>query len=145
MIVHSENEMIQFGRDFAKKIQPPVTIELIGDVGAGKTTFTRGLAAGLGIAEPVTSPSFTISKRYVIPAKSNSAPSELIHYDFYRLPDPGIMRDELLESVNNSNNIVVIEWGNSVSDVLPEQTVHLEFSLNEDGSRNIKISPERFA
>ena len=56
--------MIRAGSEFAKKLQAPAVLELLGDVGSGKTTFTRGLAQGLGVKEPVTSPSFTLSKEY---------------------------------------------------------------------------------
>ena len=78
MNISSEQEMMEFGRGFAKKITKPAIIELVGDVGAGKTTFVRGLAEGLGIKEPITSPSFTISKSYALPGGGR-----LIHYDFY--------------------------------------------------------------
>ena len=66
MNIKSEQEMLSFGKKFAKQITPPVVIELIGDVGTGKTTFTRGLAQGLNIKEPVTSPSFTISMLFLM-------------------------------------------------------------------------------
>ena len=59
--------MLDFGKEFAKKVSPGQAIELLGDVGAGKTTFTRGLAEGLGVKESITSPSFTISKTYALP------------------------------------------------------------------------------
>ena len=64
MKITSEQEMLDYGKSFASKLSVPCVIELLGDVGTGKTTFTRGLAEGLGIKEPVTSPSFTISKSY---------------------------------------------------------------------------------
>ena len=89
MIIHSEQEMLNYGHDFAAN--NPHIIELVGDVGAGKTTFVRGLAKGLGIEDPITSPSFTISKSYALPKNQGY----LIHYDFYRLPDPGIMLEDL--------------------------------------------------
>ena len=94
MKISSEEEMINFGREFAKTVQAPQVIELIGDVGAGKTTFVRGLAEGLGITTPVTSPSFTISKEYAFPN------GRLVHYDFYRLPDPGLMSEDLYEAIS---------------------------------------------
>ena len=72
--------MFELGQKIGKTLVPPVVVELLGDVGVGKTTFTRGLAKGLGVKEPVTSPSFTISKTYALPEGKN-----LIHYDFYRL------------------------------------------------------------
>lgn len=132
MKITSEAEMLEFGQKFAEKLQLPAVIELIGDVGAGKTTFTRGLAVGLGVAEPVTSPSFTISKRYAFPG------GELVHYDFYRLDDPGIMRDELDETLNQPNSVVVVEWGGDVADLLPPSKHRLEIQLDTDGNRIIQ-------
>ena len=90
-----------------------LVVELIGDVGAGKTTFTRGLAEGLGITEPVTSPSFTISKSYPLQNGGN-----LIHYDFYRLSNPGLMAADLQENLTNPDNIIIVEWGESISSLL---------------------------
>ena len=136
--------MLQLGQKVATQLNPPAVLELVGDVGTGKTTFTRGLAAGLGVSDPVTSPSFTISKRYAFTAP-DGAPAELAHYDFYRLSDPGLMRDELAEALQQPNQIIVIEWGGDVADLLPETKFRLEFSLNPDGSRNIKPnSPAQF-
>lgn len=131
MNIASEAAMLDFGQNFAKNLELPAVIELVGDVGAGKTTFTRGLAKGLGVTEPVTSPSFTISKRYSFPG------GELVHYDFYRLDDPGIMRDELAETLSEPNSVVVVEWGGDVAELLPARKHHLKIRLNEDGSREI--------
>ena len=125
--------MMEFGRGFAKKITKPAIIELVGDVGAGKTTFVRGLAEGLGIKEPITSPSFTISKSYALPGGGR-----LIHYDFYRLPEPGIMVDDLVENLNNNDNIIVIEWGESIKEVLPEKHIKIEIYYTEEG-RTVKL------
>ena len=143
MRVNSEAEMLVFGQEFAKNLTLPAVIELVGDVGMGKTTFTRGLASGLGIETPITSPSFTISKRYafLIPQGTNqSSTGELIHYDFYRLDDPGIMRDEIAEALRDQNSVLVVEWGGDVADLLPETKNRLEFTLNDDGSREIQIA-----
>lgn len=136
MIVKTEAELIQFGRKLAQKIQLPAVIELIGDVGAGKTTLTRGLAEGLGVKEPVTSPSFTIAKRYHFPAPKNQV-GTLVHYDFYRLPDPGIMYEELAETIADPLSIAVIEWGESVSDLLPKEHIVLHLKINDDNTRTI--------
>lgn len=138
MNIVSEPDMLEFGRQFAHKITLPAVFELVGDVGAGKTTFTRGLASGLGIVEPVTSPSFTLSKRYAF--EYNHQPCELVHYDFYRLDDPGIMREELAETLSNPYSIVVIEWGGDVAKLLPEYKYSLEFQLQDDGSRKIVLN-----
>lgn len=156
--------MLQLGRDFAEQCLASPTqravFELIGDVGAGKTTFTRGLAEGLRAQEPVTSPSFTISKRYAFPLPeipekccknynpNNNNPDtsegQLIHYDFYRLDDPGIMRDELAEALAEPNSIIVVEWGSDIADLLPADKVRLEITLCKDGSRTVKIITSGF-
>ena len=130
MKITSEKEMLNFGKQFAKKC--PQVIELIGDVGAGKTTFTRGLATGLDITEPITSPSFNISKSYAL--KNGGY---LIHYDFYRLPDPGIMLDELRENLQNPKNIIIVEWGESVKNLLPEDRIKINITYNDDNSREV--------
>lgn len=134
-IITSEQDMLTYAEGFAKELKAPAVIELIGDVGAGKTTFTRGLAKGLGVKDPVTSPSFTISKHY--PFTKDNQPYTLIHYDFYRLPDPGLMSDDLIESINDETAITVIEWADSVSDLLPKKRITLKITLNDDGSRTI--------
>lgn len=130
MKINSEQEMLAFGEHFAKKAGPAgnTVIELIGDVGTGKTTFVRGLAKGLGVKEPVTSPSFTISKSYALPSGDN-----LIHYDFYRLSDPGLMADDLAENINNPQNIVIIEWGESISNLLPPDHLTIKINYAENG------------
>ena len=128
MIVKSEQEMIKCGREYAKKITRPAVIELVGDVGAGKTTFTKGLAEGLGANDEITSPSFTISKVYKLADGGN-----LVHYDFYRLSEPGLMVEDLTENLENPENVVVIEWGESVVDLLPKEHARVEIRYNEEG------------
>lgn len=131
----NEQQMIDFGKALAKTIKIPAVIELVGDVGAGKTTITKGLAQGLGIDEEITSPTFTLSKRYAFHHAGKDC--FLVHYDFYRLNDPGIMSEDLLENIHDPNTLTVIEWGDSVSDLLPEDHLRFHINFNEDGSRSI--------
>lgn len=149
--------MMALGRSLARQISLPAVLELIGDVGTGKTTFTKGLAEGLGATEAVTSPSFMISKRYGLrravndsgmsnqadgaQGEANGLGGELVHYDFYRLDDPGLMREELAEALAEDNNMVVVEWGGDVADLLPESKYQLKISLAEDGSRELDFNP----
>lgn len=133
MIVNNEEEMLKFGEDFFKDLKLPAVIELIGDVGAGKTTFTRGLAKGMGINEPVTSPSFMISKKYA------GKYGNLTHYDFYRLDDPGIMVEDLREAMMEDDSVVVIEWGNDIEGILPENRKMIKIEFRDDDSREIII------
>ncbi|MCR5700283.1 MAG: tRNA (adenosine(37)-N6)-threonylcarbamoyltransferase complex ATPase subunit type 1 TsaE [Candidatus Saccharibacteria bacterium] len=139
MNIKSEQEMLEFGQDFAsQKIQQnssgAILIELVGDVGAGKTTFTRGLAQGLGVKEPITSPSFTISKSYALPGGGN-----LVHYDFYRLSDPGLMIDDLQENLQNPHNIIVVEWGESLAEFLPKNHLKIHIAYTETGDRKVTL------
>lgn len=132
MIIRTEAEMIEYGRKLAHQLHPPLVIELLGDVGTGKTTLVRGIAEGLGISEPITSPSFVINKKYHTPHNFT-----LSHYDFYRLDDPGIMSAELDESINDPQTITIIEWAESVANVLPEHTT-ITIKYLEDGSRKLE-------
>ncbi|MBR2839827.1 tRNA (adenosine(37)-N6)-threonylcarbamoyltransferase complex ATPase subunit type 1 TsaE [Candidatus Saccharibacteria bacterium] len=134
MKITSEQAMLDFGKSFAKQIRPPAVIELIADVGAGKTTFVRGFAKGLGVKEPITSPSFTISKQYALPGNK-----KLVHYDFYRLPDPGLMSEDLQENLNDKNTIVIVEWADSISSILPNDHTRITINYNDDNTRNVDI------
>lgn len=110
-------------------------LELVGDVGSGKTTFTKGLAAGLGVDEDVQSPTFTISRVYTAPNGLT-----LHHYDFYRLPVPGIMAHDLAESTQDDRAVTVIEWGETVADVLPPRCVTVQLTNGEgENERIIRI------
>ena len=125
--------MIRAGSEFAKKLQAPAVLELLGDVGSGKTTFTRGLAQGLGVKEPVTSPSFTLSKEYA------GKKYRLVHYDFYRLVDPGIMAENLAEAISDQNTIAVVEWGQSIKKVLPKKRHTIEIKYIDENTREVLI------
>lgn len=145
MIFATEADLIDFAKSLGASLrsaEKTKVIELIGDVGAGKTTFTRGLALGLGISEPITSPSFNISKRYAFGQNR-----ELIHYDFYRLDDPGLMSFELAEALQEPSAIIVIEWAGTVANLLPVNRLKIEFKILPDGSRELtfngKPNPER--
>lgn len=136
MLIHSETEMIEYGKKLAQSLQAPQVLELLGDVGAGKTTLTRGIADGLGVQEPVSSPSFTISKEY------QGKKYRLVHYDFYRLNDPGIMSEDLLDSVSDDNTITIVEWGESIRDVLPENRLKITIKNLDENTR--EISEEQY-
>ena len=123
--------MLEFGKNYAAKLEIPAVIELVGDVGAGKTTFVRGLAFGLGITEPLSSPSFTISRFY------QGKKATLTHYDFYRLEDPGLMAEDLAESITDENNVTVIEWGQSIADILPPEHKVIEIKYIDENTREL--------
>lgn len=134
--ISSEQAMKAFGEHIGSLLHGGEVIELIGDVGAGKTTFVKGLALGLDIDEDIQSPSFTISRTY--DARDDL---RLIHYDFYRLDDAGIMKAELQESVNDPGVVTVIEWADIASDVLPDSRLTLQIIPTSETEREVTVSP----
>lgn len=132
--VHSETETKTLGETLGVLLRGGESIELVGDVGAGKTTFVKGVAKGLGVDEDVQSPSFTISRVYE--ARDGL---ELAHYDFYRLHDAGILADELRETVNDTAVITIIEWADIVEGVLPENRIRITFTSPTDTDRVLTI------
>lgn len=132
--VRSEAEMKTFGQQLGNLLRGGEVIELVGDVGAGKTTLTKGIATGLGIDEDVQSPTFTISRVY-----DTSSGLHLSHYDFYRLHDAGIMADELHEAVGDPQGITIIEWAKIVSGVLPDDRLTIHLVSPSESTRQIEI------
>jgi len=106
-------------------------------LGGGKTTFTQGLAKGLGSKDIVASPTFTISKIY----KARDG-VEIHHFDFYRLNEPGLVANQLEESLKDKNVITVIEWSDIVKGVLPEDRLSIKFepTASDPDERKITIS-----
>jgi tRNA threonylcarbamoyladenosine biosynthesis protein TsaE len=110
-------------------------IELTSDLGGGKTTFMKGFAKGMGITDVVQSPTFTIS--LIHPAPNGL---ELQHFDFYRLTEPGVMKAELAESLEQPNAVVAIEWGDIVHDILPANRITVDLTVPADETRTITIT-----
>jgi tRNA threonylcarbamoyladenosine biosynthesis protein TsaE len=117
-------------------------IELRSDLGGGKTTFVRGLARGAGSRDRVASPTFTLNKIYRAPHL------EIHHFDFYRLSEPGVVSDQLEESLQNSRVITVVEWSKIVEDVLPKDRLTIEFKpvADDPDERLVTVAyPEKYA
>ena len=130
--IKSTTDMIDFGAKLGAELRGGEVIELIGDVGAGKTTFTKGLAKGLAIAETVQSPSFTISRVY-------DGRLELVHYDFYRLNNAGVMALELADNLSDAEKVVVIEWAETVADILPKERIRIKISSPSETERVLEV------
>jgi tRNA threonylcarbamoyladenosine biosynthesis protein TsaE len=109
-------------------------IELMSDLGGGKTTFVRGLATGLGSRDAVHSPSFTLTNQY------QGKQLTLYHFDFYRLQEPGILRDELAEILTDPQAVVAVEWANIVDDVLPEERLSVKIDTTSETKRQFTFS-----
>ena len=128
--------MKAFGAQLGALLRGGEVIELVGDVGAGKTTLTKGIADGMRIDEDVQSPSFTISRVYDAPSGLRMA-----HYDFYRLRDAGIMADELRETVNDPETVTIIEWAEIITGVLPDDrlTITIAGTASDEHTRNVMV------
>lgn len=130
----SAKETYKIAQTIGNNLKGGEIIELISDLGSGKTTFVKGLSLGAGCSELVSSPSFTICNEYV--AKK----FKIYHFDFYRLNNPGIIRRELSEVMTNMPNVIVIEWPEVIENILPNQRIAIKMSVNEDNSRSINVS-----
>lgn len=108
-------------------------IELVSDLGGGKTTFTRGLASGADSTDVVSSPTFTVSKVYKTPK------FEIHHFDFYRLGDAGLIEHEVHDLLDDPTIVLVVEWGGVVEHVLPENRVTITLTRTGDELRSIVI------
>ena len=128
--VTSADAMKALGAQIGALVAGGEVIELVGDIGAGKTTFTKGLASAMGINDDIQSPTFTISRVYDAPSGIR-----LAHYDFYRLSEPGILRAELDEAVHDSSTVTVIEWAAVVADVLPADTLRIVLTATGENDR----------
>lgn len=121
---HSFEETFALGKSFGEKASSGQIFALSGDLGVGKTVFTKGFAKGLGIHDDITSPTFTIVQEY------HSGRLPLFHFDAYRIADP----DEILEigfdEYLDSDGVCLIEWPENIADLLPPGTKHV--SIEKD-------------
>ncbi len=124
----------QFAAELGHRLKGGETIVLSSDLGGGKTTFVRGLARGMGSADHVSSPTFTISREY------KAEKLTLYHFDFYRLSDPGVVAAELKEYLLDPQAVVVIEWGSIVEEVLPPERLTIKFERTGETSRTLIVS-----
>jgi tRNA threonylcarbamoyladenosine biosynthesis protein TsaE len=134
MTSSSPEQTEQLAAEIGAQLRGGEVIELISDLGGGKTTFTRGLVRATGSGDKVGSPTFTLSKEYAAPGFT------VVHFDFYRLQEAGIVGDELAEVLGDPGYVTVVEWGDIVQDVLPEGRLAVRFSLAGDEARIIAIT-----
>jgi tRNA threonylcarbamoyladenosine biosynthesis protein TsaE len=130
---HTVEETIALGKKIGQQLRGGEVIELVSDLGGGKTQLVRGLAAGMGSTDQVQSPTFTISRIYT--AKR----LELHHFDFYRLQDPGIIKLELAEAMHTPDVVVAIEWADTVQDILPADRLRIIITSTGESLREIRL------
>ena len=124
---NSAEETFALGQKIGERVKPGTIISLTGDLGVGKTVFTQGLAKGLGITEPVNSPTFTIVQVY----ESGRLP--FYHFDVYRIGDIEEMDEIGYEDYFYGSGVTMIEWANLIEEILPQdyQEVQIEKDLEK--------------
>ena len=133
IITKSEEETIELAQNLESEKFPNMVICLIGDLGSGKTVFTKGFAQSLGIEENITSPTFNIIKEYT------GGEMNLYHMDVYRLD--GNIKNIGLEEYFNKGGIVIIEWADMIEEFLPEERLEIRFKLKDENTRTITFIP----
>lgn len=113
----SEKETYEFGKKLGEQAKPGQIYALLGDLGVGKTIFTKGVAEGLGITEPVSSPTFTIVQIY------EEGRMPFYHFDVYRIGDPEEMEEIGYEDCFFGEGISLVEWANLIEELMPENTI----------------------
>lgn len=138
-ITNSSQETEEFGQEVAKRLKPGTVLALYGDLGSGKTTFTKGLAKGLGITDRITSPTFIIMRDYDLPSQDNA---RLHHLDLYRMKsDDDLKSLDLNELINEEKNIFVIEWAEKADQESLKNAIKISFEVTGDTTRKITINP----
>ena len=132
--VHSVEETWAVAAQLAPELSPGRVIALIGDLGAGKTTFMQGLGFALGVKRPVTSPTFTLSVEYPTPR------FKLVHMDLYRLNGPDDLLTIGFPEYLESGAVVAVEWPERAGDLIPSNAIRIHFTLTENSdTRTITI------
>lgn len=127
MEARDEAEMIAAGEALAEELSAGDVVALCGQLGAGKTHFTKGIVSGVGAGETVTSPTFALVNEY----RTGRLP--VFHFDFYRLDEA----EELLaigwDDYLDEAGVVIVEWADKFPELLPEDTLRFDLSIREDG------------
>ncbi|MFO0862255.1 MAG: tRNA (adenosine(37)-N6)-threonylcarbamoyltransferase complex ATPase subunit type 1 TsaE [Candidatus Saccharibacteria bacterium] len=129
------SQSLALANNLASIVQPPQLIELVGDLGGGKTTFTKAFGKALGVEKTITSPTFNIHRSYEY-GKTN----RLEHFDLYRLNDDEIVLNELQEKLNDPKTITVVEWAGNFSHTLAKDRLVVEFHFINEEKREIVMT-----
>ncbi len=132
IITNNERETFEVAQNLESEKFPNMIICLEGELGSGKTMFTKGIATALGIKDNITSPTFTIIKEY-------EGELPLYHMDVYRLD--GNVEDIGIEEYFNKNGMVVIEWADTIKSILPKERLDIKFKIAGENKRVLIIKP----
>ena len=130
----------EYGKCLGEQALPGQIYCLVGDLGVGKTLFTQGFAKGLGISEPVNSPTFTIVQEY------HQGRIPLFHFDVYRISDPEEMYEIGYEEYFFGNGVCIVEWADLIWELIPEEAVVVRIEKNTElGFEYRKTTTHSFA
>ena len=132
IISKSEEDTRKAGKSFAETLEKGDVVSLRGSLGAGKTVFAKGIAESLGIEEAIVSPTFTIVQEY-------DGRIKMYHLDLYRLSGEDEFESMGGEEFLYPDGVTLIEWSEKIEDMLPDDTVYINITINDDQSRDIEI------
>lgn len=125
------DEMISAGRQFAATLREGDLVALSGELGAGKTHFSKGLVAGLGCDDDVTSPTFALVQEYL------SGPVPVFHFDFYRIESAAELISLGWDDYLEERGIVIAEWAEKFPELLPSETTRIRLQREDDGTHTV--------
>ena len=132
-VTRSADETLALARSVAEVLRPGDVVSLVGDLGTGKTVFARGVARGLGITEPVVSPSFTIVREY-------DGRLPLVHIDVYRVDTIQELHDLGFEELVRDDAVTLVEWGNVIDALLPGERLDVRLARGDgDDERVVEL------
>lgn len=136
IISKSEEDTRKAGKSFAETLEKGDVVSLRGSLGAGKTVFAKGIAESLGIEEAIVSPTFTIVQEY-------DGRIKMYHLDLYRLSGEDEFESMGGEDFLYSDGVALIEWSEKIESMLPESTIYVDISIDDDGNRVINVGGGR--
>ena len=131
-ITHSPEETIKFAEEVGKLLKGGEIIAYKGSMGAGKTTFTRGLCIGLGLPDEVTSPTFALVNEY-------RGKITLYHFDMYRIQSADDLETTGFYDYISDDSVLAVEWSENISEALPQNTIYITFDRIDENTREITI------
>ena len=140
ILLNNINDTIEFAKSFCKKVNNHVVIALIGDLGSGKTVFTKEVCKFFGVKDDVISPTFNILKSYEI--HNNSKLKYINHFDVYRIKsDEELVDIGFDDYIYDENSICIIEWADLIINSLPNDTIYIYFNkdINDINKREVYI------
>ena len=133
-ITENSKQTQKLGETLAQELRGGEIICMTGELGAGKTTFTQGLLKGLRVKGPYTSPTFVIMKQYKNKARN------IYHFDAYRIKEEDMMNLGWEEITENKNNVIIVEWADRISGIIPKDALWIEFNWIDKNKRRINFN-----